>query len=87
MARGDKIALDAGTLSPVEFTDCHRMCCHSRMEEVSEALLARGLITRKSEAEEALEELSSAMAYVANAPSLFWIGFVVGERPRVIRSL
>jgi hypothetical protein len=63
------------------------MCCHSRNEEVSEALLARGLMTRNSEVEEALEELSSAMAYVANAPSLFWIGFVVGESPRVIRSL
>ena len=60
--RGDKIALDAGTLSPVEFTDCPRMCCHSRIEEVSEALLALGLITRKSEAEDALEELSIAIA-------------------------
>jgi hypothetical protein len=38
------------------------MCCHSRIEAVSEALLVRGLITRKSEAEEALDELSIAMA-------------------------
>jgi hypothetical protein len=38
------------------------MCCHSRIEEVSEALLVRGLITRNSEVEEALEELSNAIA-------------------------
>jgi len=61
-ARGDKIALGAGTLSPEEFADCPRMCCHSRIEAVSEALLVRGLITRKSEAEEALDELSIAIA-------------------------
>ena len=61
-ARGDKITLGAGTLSPEEFAHCPRMCCHSRIEAVSEALLARGLIAKKSEAEEVLEELSNAIA-------------------------
>ena len=61
-ARGDKIARGAGTLSPEEFADCPRTCCHSRIEAVSDALLVRGLITKKSEAEDALDEVSIAIA-------------------------